>query len=114
MRYLLSIFTLILVTAMPLTVFSSGSYGGKAITPGKKIDRAQYTLGKSVFKGKATFEEQSQDQAQKQEALLADLEKAIFEKTKRKVALKHLAGKISQKQYEALQYYISIRFRIQN
>ena len=114
MRYFLSILTLVLAITLPITVFGSGSYAGKSITPGKKIDRTQYTLGKSIFKGKAQLGAQNQDKIQQQEALLTALEKAVFQKTKRQVSLKHLAGKLSQEQYEALQYYISIRFRIQN
>lgn len=106
------LFVLAIMLAMPLRSAASGSYctcmpkpppkGTKA-----KVDRDKYDLGQKTFNGKTA---PVQGNATAQRARLEALQRKLPEKVAAKKDLTSLAGKLSEEQLDALEYYVQQRY----
>lgn len=76
-----------------------------ASTPAETMDDARYALGKSVYTGKAR-QHPNPAAAKQQKARLSRLAAETGE-----TSLPKLAGKLSAEQLDALDYYVSKRYR---
>ena len=107
------LFALAVILATPLSLSASGSYctcmpkppakGSKAT----KVDRAKYDLGQKAFNGKTA---PVQGDATAQRARLEALQRKLPEKVGAKKDLTSLAGKLSEEQLDALEYFVQQRY----
>lgn len=72
-----------------------------------RVDRDKYDLGQKVFNGKAPA---VQGDAAAQRSRLEALQRRLPEKVAAKKDLTDLAGKLSQEQLEALEYFVQQRY----
>lgn len=101
-----------LVLAWPLTALGSGSYSHKLSKASSAINTAKYHRGKRIFTGQARFDNESSTAAPEQEERLAELQALLPQQVQSSVNLPQLAGKLSADHLEALEYYLSVRYRI--
>jgi hypothetical protein len=98
------------LAAAPLTQ-ASGTYTSRPPRPGATreagVDRALYDLGQKVFRGKAA---PAQGDAATQRPRLAALQGRLPASAARKTDLNALAGKVSDEQLAALEYYVGRRY----
>jgi len=108
--------TLILTASLGLAAVSaahaSGSYVNRApLPPAKagqaKVDRAKYALGQKVFAGKAPA---GAGDALSQQPRLTVLQGRLPSKVAAKNDLTRLAGKLTEEQLSALEYYVGQRY----
>ena len=99
---------------LPASTFASGTYCACMPKPTKvgktgkvKIDRDQYDLGQKVYNGKTAT---AQGNASAQRTRLQALQSRLPENVAKKKDLPSLAGKITDQQLEALDYYINHRY----
>ncbi len=92
-------------------IASGGSAGGISQIPQGK-DREKYHLGKAIYNSEITLGSVSSSVEKEQLDKLEFLQGSIPNTEKRRVNLPELAGKLSNEQLEALEYFISIRFNI--
>ena len=103
----------VLALALTGTALASGSSPSRPPRPPRdfapaasEMDSARYSLGKSVFSGKAKHVS-NPSAAKKQKAQLSQLAAASG---KDGASLPALAGQLSNEQMDALDYYVSKRF----
>jgi hypothetical protein len=104
----------VLVLALGLclaSAWASGSYTAKPPRPGQ-VDHARYHLGKQVFSGKLDLPEASSGDPAAQRGVLEDLAARLPEKVRQQAQLTRLAGRLSREQLDALEYYLTVRFRL--
>jgi hypothetical protein len=97
---------------MPLSLSASGSYCTCMPKPPPKaskakVDRDKYDLGQKAFNGKTA---PVQGNATAQRARLEALQRQLPEKVAAKKDLTSLAGKLSQEQLDALEYFVQQRY----
>ena len=105
------VFGLILV--WPLTALGSGSYSYRPSRALGAIDSAKYHRGKQIFTSQVRHDKGSPPPALQQEGRLAELQALLPQQVQGSVNLLQLAGKLSADHLEALEYYLSIRYRIE-
>ena len=97
--------------AAPLAASASGSYCACMPKPppakAAKVDRDKFDLGQMVFNGKTA---PATGDARAQRTRLASLQTQLPEKVAKKKDLTALAGKLSDSQIEALEYYVKERY----
>ncbi len=91
--------------------WASGSYTAKPPRLGQ-VDHARYHLGKQIFTGKLELPAASSGDLASQESVLQELEAGLPEKVRNQAQLTRLAGRLSREQLDALEYYLSVRFRL--
>lgn len=95
----------------PLAASASGAYCTCIPKPpsakAAKVDRDRFDLGQKVFNGKAA---PANGDANAQRTRLAALQTQLPEKVARKKDLTALAGKLSDSQLDALEYYVKERY----
>ena len=97
---------------------ASGHYRGrppKPPTAGHKQDvpdQGKYALGKKIFTGKEARATQPGVDTAQQEARLKALQARLPEKTQSGTNLPALAGKLSERELEALEYYVRERYPV--
>jgi hypothetical protein len=104
----------IMVLALAGSALASGSAPTRPPRPpsnffapaGEKLDNNRYALGKAVFTGKSP-QTANPSAAKKQRTQLAHLAQVSG---KQGASLPSLAGKLSNEQMDALDYYVSKRF----
>ena len=101
-----------LILAWPLTALGSGSYAHKLSRASSAVNAAKYHRGKQIFTGQARFDNGSSTPAPEQEGRLAELQALLPQEAQGSVNLPQLAGKLSADHLEALEYYLSVRYRI--
>jgi len=103
---------LFLFTLMSVSLFSSGGMGGGGgpIPQGK--DREKFHLGKAVYNQEIELSPIDVSKEVAQAEKLEYLQGALPNPEKRRVTLPNLAGKLSDLQIEALEYFISVRFNV--
>jgi hypothetical protein len=97
------------LAAAPLTR-ASGSYTSRPPRPGaaqEGVDRGLYDLGQKVFRGKAAA---GLGDAAAQRPRLAALQGRLPAAAARKTDLAALAGKVTDEQLAALEYYVGRRY----
>lgn len=93
---------------------ASGTYPGRPPQPPANIVETaqQYELGKAVFGGKAALTNQAASEKSTQLARLTALQNKLPAAAKKTVSLPDLAGKLSKAQMNALEYFLSVRYKI--
>lgn len=103
---------LVMVAALcwPLSLLASGSYCACMPKPPPKvakIDRDKFDLGQKVFNERTA---PVQGDAAPQRLRLEAMQAKLPEKVAKKKNLTALAGKLSEEQLDALQYYVEQRY----
>jgi hypothetical protein len=100
---------------LPSVLQASGSYTSSAPRPTGAIDQARYNLGKQIYSGKMQLPAQSSaaELEQQQRERLGSLQLRLPEKVQKKVQLTHFAGRLDPEQLEALEYFLSIRYKLE-
>jgi hypothetical protein len=107
------LFVLAICALTPLAAFGSGSYCACMPKPPSKygkpgaIDRDRFDLGQKIFNGKAA---PGQGDATAQRTRLEALQAQLPEKVGRKNDLPAMAGKLSEQQLDALEYFVKQRY----
>lgn len=96
----------------PLSLLASGTYCACMPKPPSKaqagrVDRDKFDLGQKVFNQKAA---PGQGDAAAQRSRLQALQTQLPAKVAKKKDLTAFAGKLSEQQLEALEYYVSQRY----
>ena len=96
----------------PLSSFASGTYCACMPKPplkvkGTSVDRDRYDLGQKVYNGKAA---PGQGDAAAQRTRLQALQTQLPENVAKKKDLTAMAGKLSEQQLSALEYYVQQRY----
>jgi hypothetical protein len=100
----------------PFGSFASGSYTSRLPQPpskagtGAKVDRAKFDLGQKVYNGKTAPVETSAPNATAQRVRLEAVQRQLPPKVAVKKDLTTLAGKITDEQLEALEYFVKERY----
>ncbi|MCT8335127.1 hypothetical protein NUH30_15715 [Leptospira sp. 85282-16] len=103
------IINLLLIT----NVYASGGIGGGGIANiPQGQDREKYHLGKAVYNQDITLEKQTNIKQLDQEERLEYLQGSLPNTEKRRVNLPELAGKLTEEQILALEYFVQIRFNV--
>ncbi|NRA37908.1 MAG: hypothetical protein HRU15_07200 [Planctomycetes bacterium] len=108
----------LLIFTAPL-IHASGSRPRKpprppGINADDGVDKAQYALGKKVYRARGVKTTADAAVAKKQKTVLDELQKKLTEKKiKSKTPVDALAGRIDEKQLNALRYYIKTRYDIE-
>ncbi len=97
--------------AAPMPAFASGSYTGRPPKPPEHIDASRYELGKNLVLGNLAPSGSAPDAA-KQSARLKELQGRLPRKIQSTVNLAALGGKLSADQQGALEYYLSVRYKV--
>ena len=109
---------LLLCCALPLGARASGSYTARPPRPpvekepATAIDNDKYALGKNIFTGKAKLKPNADANAAQQEIKLKELAGRLPQPVKEAEKLPALAGKLSGKELEALEYYLAQRYKL--
>lgn len=103
------IINIILITG----VFASGGVGGGGIANiPQGQDREKYHLGKAVFNQDISLEKQANVKLSDQEERLEYLQGSLPNTEKRRVNLPDFAGKLTEEQLQALEYFVQVRFNV--
>lgn len=105
------VFGLILV--WPFAALGSGSYSHKLSRASSAIDTAKYHRGKQIFMGQVRPDNGEPTAAPQQGERLAALQALLPQQVQGTVNLPQLAGKLGADHLEALEYYLSVRYRIE-
>ncbi len=103
-----------LILVWPLTALGSGSYSHKLSRASSAINAAKYHRGKQIFTGQARYDNGSSTPASQHEARLKELQALLPQEAQGSVNLPQLAGKLRADHLEALEYYLSVRYRIES
>ena len=109
-RYHLILLGVVAALAWPLGLFASGTYTSRlpsAPAKAAKVDRAKFDLGQKVYNGKTAT---AQGDAAAQRARLQALQARLPEKVAKKKDLTELAGKLTDEQLDALEYFVKERY----
>ena len=107
---LVMVFATVLLTTPPLAT-ASGSYSGRPPKPPEHIDAAKYELGKNLFNGKTTPSATGASKAE-QAKRLGGLQEKLPKRVQQTVNLPALAGKLAPAEQQALEYYLSVRYKV--
>ena len=112
LRKKLSLLVLFTALSAPLSLLASGSYCACLPKPptkaqAGKVDRDKFDLGQKVFNQKAA---PGQGDAAAQRSRLQAVQSQLPAKVAKKKDLTALAGKLSEQQLEALEYYVLQRY----
>ena len=108
---------LLLCCALPLGARASGSYTARPPRPptpkeSATLDNEKYALGKKIFTGKAKLKAETDAPAAQQETKLKELAGKLPKSVKEADKLPGLAGKLSARDLEALEYYLTQRYKL--
>ena len=112
LRNQLGLLGAIAMLCSPLSLFASGSYCACLPKPppkaqAEKVDRDKYDLGQKVFNERTA---PVPGDAAAQRSRLQAIQAQLPAKVAKKKDLTALAGKLSEQQLEALEYYVSQRY----
>ena len=94
--------------------YTSGSQRPVAGISGRLVvvNTEKYNVGKSLFKGRTPLTQSSKERYEAQSARLRDLQRQLPDHAKRSIDLTAMAGKLSAKQLNSLEYFLAFRYRI--
>jgi len=111
-RLLVSCLMITALAVLPQHALASGGdyYGGSKVkkSSAPQIDSAKYSLGQKIYTGKADLGDVSQARASSQKLRLEELQSKVGEAVP---DLVQLAGRLSDEELAALEYFISKRHR---
>lgn len=102
-----------MILALPLAAFASGSYIARPPKPPAKesksaVDRDRYRLGQHIFNDKVALS--AAGDATSQRSRLDSLQTRLPESVARRKDLPKLAGRLTEEQLVALEYYVARRY----
>ena len=110
-RIILQLVVLAALT-LSLSVLASGSYTARPIRPPvSTVDANRYNIGKHIFSGKYEPGKPAGDATQ-QSPRLKQLQEKLPKAAQKTADLPALAGKLSNEQMQALEYYLAVRYKI--
>ncbi|WP_411823461.1 hypothetical protein [Leptospira sp. 'Mane'] len=114
MKKLITTIAIFIIASQISFVFASGGFGGGGVAqvPQGK-DREKFHLGKAVFNQEVEFApavDKTKEVAQAER--LDYLQGSLPNTEKRRVNLPDFAGKLTEEQLDALEYFVSIRFNV--
>jgi hypothetical protein len=92
--------------------YASGGFGGGVDQISGERDKEKFHLGKAVYNEEIELLSEDNTKSTSQRARLDFLQNALPNPEKKRVKLVGLAGKLSDKQLDALEYFLTIRFNI--
>lgn len=95
----------------PSSSYGSGSYLSRPPQP-SLIDSEKYELGKAVFLGRIQGTSTAASLQVTQAQRLRSLQSGLPVKARQSAKLPDLAGKLSEAQMNALEYYLKVRFKV--
>lgn len=104
---------LVVLTLSAASVLGSGSYKGKGRRPPDRLEATQYNLGKKIFTVKAELPEPAAELVTEQTEELTTLQSLLPDKARARTDLTALAGRLDDEQFEALTYYVSVRYKVE-
>ncbi|EPG64533.1 hypothetical protein [Leptospira wolffii] len=93
---------------------ASGGFGGGAVA-GQTLrgkEREKFNLGKAIYNGEVALDAKKEDLVKAQKNRLEYLQGSLPNSEKGRVNLEDLAGKLSEEQISALEFFVSIRFNV--
>jgi len=100
------------ILGQSLPVMASGTYCVCITKPPSKqlrVDRDKYDQGQKIFNGKTKLA-LTATKAEEQKERLASLQGLLPKRTAKKTDLPSLAGRLSEEQLQALEYYVHQRY----
>lgn len=92
---------------------ASGTYRPKTAPPARgSVDAQRYLSGKEIFTGKQVLPTPSPSTEPDQRGRLQALAQRLPKQAKPEPPLESLAGRLTEEQLDALQYYLAIRFKL--
>ena len=88
---------------------ASGSYIRRPPKPPKQQERVLYTLGKDIFNGKVSLEQQSESGFKEE---LSEFQEQLPDTVQQRVNLTMLTGQLNNAQMEALAFYLFKRYKV--
>ena len=112
LRYQLVLLAMVAALGSPLSLFASGSYCACMPKPplrvkSAQVDRDRYDLGQKVYNEKAA---PGQGDAAAQRTRLQALQSQLPASVAKTKDLTAMAGKLSEQQLSALEYYVQQRY----
>ncbi|TGK44142.1 hypothetical protein [Leptospira andrefontaineae] len=95
-------------------VLASGGFGGGGVA-GQALrgkEREKFNLGKAIYNGEVALDAKKEDLVKSQKNRLEYLQGSLPNSEKGRVSLEDLAGKLSEEQISALEFFVSIRFNV--
>lgn len=92
--------------------FASGGFGGGVDQVSQERDKEKFHLGKAVYNEEIELSKDKTLKSETQVSRLEMLQNSLPNPEKKRVNLPNLAGRISDKQLEALEYFLVIRFNL--
>ncbi len=93
--------------------FASGGFGGGVEQISQGRDKEKFHLGKSIYNIEIEISKDATNKSETQLTRLEFLQNSLPNPEKKRVNLPKLAGKLTDNQLDALEYFLSIRFNIQ-
>jgi hypothetical protein len=104
---------LVIILSIGAHVQASGGFGGGGVGQiPQGNDREKFHLGKSVFNQEIELSTVDKGKEAAQSERLDYLQGSLPNIEKRRVNLPDLAGKLTDEQLDALEYFVSIRFNV--
>ncbi|TGJ99052.1 hypothetical protein EHQ53_10765 [Leptospira langatensis] len=94
--------------------FASGGFGGGSVA-GQALrgkEREKFNLGKAIYNGEVALDAKRDELTKTQKNRLEYLQGSLPNAEKGRVSLEDLAGKLSEEQISALEFFVSIRFNV--
>lgn len=107
------ILVLLLAMATAGVAFGSGSYKGRGKMPPKRLEAEYYSLGKQIFTHKAELADTVSDRMEAQARDLEALSSQLPDDARERANLRSLAGRLSEEEFDALLYYVSVRYKVE-
>ncbi len=107
-----AILAVIFIFSVP--TFASGGFGGGGVA-GQALrgkEREKFNLGKAVYNAEVALDAKKEDLVKPQKNRLEYLQGSLPNSEKGRVNLEDLAGKLSEEQISALEFFVSIRFNV--
>ena len=104
---------LVAVTLSAASALGSGSYKGRGRGAPDRLEAIQYNLGKKIFNGKAELPEPSAEMVSAQTGELTTLQSLLPDKARARTDLTAFAGRLDEEQFEALAYFVSVRYKVE-
>ncbi|TGL49546.1 hypothetical protein EHQ61_14005 [Leptospira wolffii] len=95
-------------------VQASGGFGGGGVA-GQTLrgkEREKFNLGKAIYNGEVALDAKKEELAKTQKNRLEYLQGSLPNSEKGRVNLEDLAGKLSEEQISALEFFVSVRFNV--
>lgn len=105
-----TLLTGIIIIAAPVALRASDSYAPPPKQQQTELDTAKFELGQKIFTGKLKLPEADAKLAEEQAPKLKKMQAMLPEVSQKKAKLPSLAGRLSDPQLAALEYFVQKRY----